>query len=526
MKRPNFLFIMTDQLRPDHTGFGGNGMVQTPHLDRLAARSRQFARAYCPTPMCGPSRSAIMTGRMPSANGSWTNAISLEQEANTFVRVLRQNGYQTGLIGKAHLQDFVKRTAVKGNMLNVAQSDLMRYPPQGEGRAVERPLPDGWDKHEQHWFHEQGYAPMPDDYYGFAHVELALSHDDRAEGHHYYWVKEQGGDPDAFGGRANALAQFPGWQQIWRSNTPPEFYTTSFVTERSIAYLQEAAQQDEPFFLVASYPDPHHPFGLPDPYYSMYDPAQIPLPESFYDPQTKGMPHFKRLIAERGKDAVGPFLFSCDEAQFRMATAVEYGAITFLDEAIGKLLQKLAELHLADDTIILFCSDHGDMFGDHGLMLKVGTHYQGATQVPLLIAGGGIVPGKTDSLAGLLDVGRTVLDLADCQPYRGMQGCSLRPILGDETAVVRDSVLIEEGYQADFLHVGCDLAMRTVVTADARLTLYEGTAQGELYDLKNDPLELNNLFDEPAHRPLRLEMTEKLLREMLAHRDLSRYPAS
>ena len=524
MKNPNFLLIMTDQLRLDHTGFGGNEIVQTPNLDKLAARSRQFDRTYCPTPMCGPSRSAIMTGRMPSANGSWTNAISLDQDANTFVRVLHQNGYQTGLIGKAHLQDFVKRTKVEGNMLNVAQKSLKRYPPQGEGRAVERPLPPDWDKHEKHWFHKQGPARMPPDYYGFSHVELALAHDDRAEGHHYYWVQEQGGDPDSFGGRDNALELFPAWKQIWRSNTPPEFYTTNYVTERSIAYLQKAATQDESFFLVASYPDPHHPFGLPDPYYSMYDPAQMPLPDSFDDPMTDGMPHFKRLLAERGKDSVGPFLFSCNEEQLRMATAVEYGAITFLDEAIGKLLQTLEELGAAENTIILFCSDHGDMFGDHGLMLKIGAHYQGAIQVPLLVAGQGIAPGQTDSLAGLLDIGRTVLDLADCQPYIGMQGHSLRPILEDETAVVRDAVLVEEGYQADLLQIGCDMTMRTLVTADARLTLYEGTPQGELYDLKNDPLELHNLFDKPEHMPLRLEMTEKLLRKMLAHRDLSRYP--
>ncbi len=522
--RPNFLLIMTDQLRPDHTGFGGNQLVPTPHLDQLAARSRNFTRAYGPTPSCGPSRNAIMTGRMPSANGSWTNALSLDPDANTFARVLQQHGYRTGLIGKSHLQDCINRTPGEGGMLDLSKTGMRRFPPQGEGRAVERPWPENWDQYERHRLHARKRVEMPEDFYGFGHVELTLTHNDQAAGHHAYWVRDQGGNPDTFGGRSNALETSPHWQQIWKSDTPLEFYTTSFVAERSIRYLEQGAGSDDPFLLVASFPDPHHPFAVPDPYYSLVDPAAVPLPETFYDPHEDSLPHIKRLLAERGKDALGPFTFSCSESQYRHAAAVEMGAIALLDEAIGRLLDTLDRLNQSENTVIIFCSDHGDMFGDHGLMLKFATHYQSTIQVPLLIAGPGIVPGETESLAGLLDLGRTVLDLAECPPYIGMQGHSLRPILEDPAAAVREAILIEEEYQADFLHIGQDLAMRTLVTADARLTLYEGLTDGELFDLQQDPLELTNLFNRPEGQALRLSMTEQLLREMLAHRDLSRYP--
>ena len=108
-QRPNVLFIITDQHRADHVGFGGNGVVRTPHLDALAARSTVFDRAYVANPVCMPNRSSIMTGRMPSAHGVIFNDRSLSPDATTFVGQLRDNGYRTALIGKSHLQHGMSR---------------------------------------------------------------------------------------------------------------------------------------------------------------------------------------------------------------------------------------------------------------------------------------------------------------------------------------------------------------------------------------------------------------------------------
>ncbi|MEM7332992.1 MAG: sulfatase-like hydrolase/transferase [Chloroflexota bacterium] len=529
MTQPNILLIMADQLRLDRTGFGGNPIVKTPNLDALAARGQVFTRAYCNSPSCGPSRNSLMTGRMPSANGSWTNALSLDWDSNTFVRVLRQNGYRTGLIGKSHLQDCIDRRPSQSgkNKLDLTKLGLIRRPPQGEGRAKAGPYVEAgqeWDKYERHWFHKEGKVTMPEDYYGFDTVELTLNHDDIPAGHHYHWIKEKGGDPEQIGGSDNALETFEPWGQVWKSNTPLEYYTTTFISERSMAFMDEAVAEKQPFFLTASYPDPHHPFGVPEPYYSLYNRDEIPIPETFQNQHEDGMPHLAKLASERGKNAMGPFTFSASLDQYREATAVEYGSITLLDEGIGRLMSHLETLGIADNTLIIFCADHGDLGGDHGLMLKFAAHYQGVLNIPLVIAGPNVSQGQTDSLASLLDVGQTILDVANCQPYIGMQGRSLVPILEDHQATVRDSVLIEESYQADFLNAGKDLCLRTLVTEDARLTMFHGLEDGELYDLGADPLETNNLYNKPEGQTLQNKMMAKLIQEMMAHRDLSRYP--
>lgn len=527
--QPNILLIMSDQLRPDRLGFGGNEIVKTPNLDALAARSRNFTRAYCNSPSCGPSRNSLLTGRMPSANGSWTNALSLQWDANTFVRVLRQNGYRAGLIGKSHHQDCIDRRPSKdgSNKLDMTKLGLIRRPPQGDGRAMLGAYTEAgqtWDQYEQHWLHKEGKVEMPDDYYGYDTVEVTLNHDDRPSGHHYYWIKERGGDPDRYGGEANAVETFPLWSQVWKSNCPLEYYATTFIVERSLAFIDDAVGEGRPFFLTASFPDPHHPFGVPDPYYSMYDRDTIPIPKTFFNQHEDGLSHMKRIADERGKDALGPFTFSASLEQYREATAVEYGAITLLDEGIGRILDHLEAKGIADNTIIIFCADHADLGGDHGFLLKFTAHFQGVLRIPMLIATPNIVPGDSDSLVCLLDLARTILDLASCQPYIGMQGGTLRPILDDATAEVRDSVLVEEAYQADFLDASKELSLRTLITENARLTIYHGLEEGELYDLVADPLETNNLFDRPEAEQLKISMLTKLVQEMIEHRDLSRYP--
>ena len=470
-----------------------------------------------------------MTGRMPSANGSWTNALSLQWDANTFVRVLRNQGYRTGLIGKSHLQDSIDRRPSEdgSNLLDLNKLGLVRRPPSGEGRAMQGPYAEAghdWDKYERHWLHQQGPVEMPEDYYGFDTVELTLNHDDQPAGHHAEWVRAQGGDPENIGGRHNALTTFEPWSQVWQSSCPIEYYTTHFIAERSAAFIDQSAQDEHPFFLTASFPDPHHPFGVPEPYYSMYDRADIPIPETFNNDHAGSLPHLKRLASQRGKDVRGPFTFSASVEQYREAAAVELGSITLLDEGIGRILEQLKARGLAENTVIIFCSDHGDLGSDHGLMLKFAAHYQGVLRIPLLMAGPGIDPGESTSLACLLDLGRTILDLAHSEPYIGMQGESLLPVMRDPTVQIRDRVLVEEEYQADFLGHGQDLAMRTLLTKDARLTMYHGLDLGELYDLSSDPLETRNLFALPEGQELKTEMMANLVQEMITHRDLSRYP--
>ncbi len=515
----NFLFIMTDQLRADHTGFGGNTVVNTPHLDRLAADSRQFERAYVPHPICTPSRCAILTGRMPTVNGSWFNSIPLDWDANTFVRVLRENGYRTGHIGKSHVQDMIPGALPPG-LSDVPET----HTPPGEGRAVNPKRDPDWDQWEMVPRHMREWVEMPKDYYGFDHVELVCGLSVRPGGLYLLWLRRQGIDPETVGGRDTSPDAYDGWQQVYKSSVPEEAYPTPYITSRAIDFLEKSKDQEEPFYLVASYPDPHHSFSPPGRYYDMYDPDSIPLPETFNDSHEDSMPHYRDMLAKRGEDKAGPFPFSLDEDQFRKAAAAEYGMISMIDDGVGELLAALDRLNLSESTIVIFMSDHGDMFGDHGIMLKHATHYDGVIRVPLLIKAPGVTGGKTDSLAGLLDLGKTVLDLAGCSPYIGMQGHSLTPLLNDQESSVRDAVLIEEDLPMDIEGYGSNTCVRTLVTQNTRLTIYACSDHGELFDLQNDPNEMNNHFAKPEGQELRMAMMEKLTREIIDHRDLGKFP--
>ncbi|MBC8194123.1 MAG: sulfatase-like hydrolase/transferase, partial [FCB group bacterium] len=467
----------------------------------------------------GPIRRSLLTGRMPSVHGAWDNGTPLDWDANTFVRVLRENGYQTGLIGKSHIQEMFEGKPPDAGPDMPSIKNL-----KGEGDAINPTWEEGWDQWEMGNRHRNEWVDIPEDYYGFDHVELICGHQDLPSGHYLHWVREQGLDDKEVGGPKHALKRFEDWNQVYQSSVPEELYPTSYVTKRSVEFLEQAEENDQPFFLFASYPDPHHPFTSPGHYYDMYDPKNIPLPESFYDPHLDSMPHVQKLIANRGKDHHGPFPCGIDEEQYRHATAVEYGSISMIDEGIGELLNTLKRLGLEEDTIVVFTSDHADMFGDHGLMLKHALHYQGVVHVPLLVKVPGMTSGKSNSLVSLLDLGQTILDLTGCPEYKGMQGHSIRPILEESTAKVRDRVLIEEGMPVDVTGQDTAYCLRTLVTDNARLTIYDGFEHGELFDLKKDPEEFNNLFAKPEGAALKAEMMEKLAYTMMSYTNYGKAP--
>ena len=505
--QPNVLLIITDQHRFDHTGFGGNTVVATPHLDALAARSTSFDEAFAANPICMPNRATILTGRMPSAHGTRTNGISLDWDAATFVRQLRRAGYHTGLIGKAHFQNM-------GN--GKAMVDMLR-PGWAERDAVEPRWPEGWDQLENEDRYRAGNVELPEDFYGFSHVELTVGHADVVSGHYVRWLIEQGIDPEVSQGPRPGQPAYDGWWQMWQPVLPAELHPTGYVGTRTRAFLDKAATDDRPFFLQCSFPDPHHPFTPPEGYWSMYDPADIELPSTFDDPHTASMPHLRAWRVGRGQEPpMIPVLpFAPTEEVFRHAAAAEYGCITFIDDTIGTILETLAVTGQAENTIVIFTSDHGEMFGDHGLMLKGAMHYRPALRVPLLVHDPAR-PGsqRCSSLVGSIDLAQTILDLTGTTPFEGMQGHSLRPLLDDPAASVRELLVVEEDEPFDLAMTGGPLRMRTLLTGDARLSIYRGTNHGELFDLTDDPDELTNRFHDPGREVRRGELFERLAREL------------
>jgi arylsulfatase A-like enzyme len=511
--RPNVLIVMTDQHRPDHTGFGGNEVLKTPHLDSLAERSTRFDRCFVANPICMPNRSSIVTGRLPSVHGTRYNGIPLARNSNTFMRVLRAAGYHTAYFGKSHLQNM-------GEAKQVSDA-IFANAPHDDAQIAEGP--PGWADWEDGERHKRERVTVPPDFYGLDEVDLTVGHSDLCSGHYYQWLLEQGADPEKLQGRSNALPHEALWNQVWRTATPAELYPTHYIADQTARFL-ERQHKDQPFLAFCSFPDPHHPFTPPGRYFDLYDPSQIELPASFHDSHERSPKHFRAMASLRGQQGARMAPWAPTAEQYREMAAAEYGMIAMIDDGVGQVLAALESSGLQKDTIVLFTSDHGDMFGDHGLMLKAGMHYEACTRVPLLISAPGKTPGVSRALASSLDLAQTILELTGQPEYLGMQGVSLAPLLDDPEARVRDHVLVEEDQMFDLAGIGDMLRMRTLITEEARFTVYRSSDEGELFDLEQDPDEMRNLYAEASGKALRSEMAERLARVQMQYADDSPRP--
>jgi arylsulfatase A-like enzyme len=528
-KRPNILFFITDQQRADYLGCAGHPVLKTPHIDSIAERGVCFTRFYVATPVCMPNRATLMTGRMPSVQGVRSNGSPLSVFYNTFVDALRAAGYATALVGKSHLQNFGPHPPI-----------LKRAPPRpgdlvlgAEFAEAKKAIPgDGpYDQeHPRRWQAGRDFS-MRLPFYGFEHVELCTGHGDEVGGHYYVWLKAKRLDADALRDRSNQLPHDYICPQAWRTPIPEALYPTPYIAEKSCEWLDHYAQGDrgKPFFLMTSFPDPHHPFTPPGRYWSMYDPKDMTLPPSF-DLGNRALARpITWALAQResGKsDLNGQAAFAVNEREAREAMALSCGMIAMIDDAVGRVLARLAALRLAEDTIVIFTSDHGDFLGDHRLLLKGPAHYEGITRVPFIWAEPGErAAGQSNALAGTLDIAATILDRVQVEPYNGIQGLSLLPLIdGSGSALARDSMVIEDDQQRAVFGLSSGARLRSLVTRRWRMTIAQGDPYGELYDLENDPHEIDNLFDEADHRAVRAELMEKLAYRQMELVDRSPLP--
>lgn len=518
-KRPNFLFIVTDQHRADHLGCYGNPIVQTPNLDDIAAKGQRWDRFYVANPICMPNRASIMTGRMSSLHGARHNGIPLSRDHTTFVELLKDAGYNTGLIGKSHLQSFTGLPATN------------QYEPQPGLHTPRQDLRDAYKRNRHSKDYDLEVVPdwnrpmadrIDDDFYGFDHVEIAADHADAASGDYLLWARSQNPEFDTLVGPGNALPDNRiNAPQAWRTAVPEELYSTSWIADRAQTWLADQAEEEAPFFLQMSFPDPHHPFTPPGKYWDMYDPADIPLPASFGNGDLPPI-HAMREAMENGtdpRDNQNPFTVTDDEA--RALIALTYGSITMIDDAIGRVLARLETLGLADNTVVIFTSDHGDYMGDHGLMLKLLLHFQGTIRVPFIWHD----PAQPEDgrvnadLGSSIDISATILARAGVQAFNGIQG---RDLMTEDPP---EAIIVEEDSQRPMIGFERPQRIRTIVTDRYRMSLRQGEDWHELYDLQKDPLELENRFFDPAFADTRHELTEIMLRRMIALQDRAPLPA-
>ncbi len=524
---PNILLIVTDQQQAKFLGCYGHPVLSTPNIDSISARGVRFERCFVAAPVCMPNRASLMTGRMPSVHGVRVNGIPLSAGQTTFVELLRAGGYRTAMVGKSHLQ----------NMLTVPpyiqrpRSAAGRAPPPPKLAEAQQRFPGRYDQElPERW--QGGQVPERANYYGFEHTRLVTGHGDGAGGDYLVWLEEQDAGYRELRGQSNALPADVKCPEAWRTAVPEDLYPTSYIAREAIEFLKQHTRKTDnsPFFLTVSFPDPHHPFTPPGRFWSLYDPADMQLAGNFY-PDENALPQVKyahdRLTTEGGP-AVGYGPTAVDARDAREAMALTCGMIAMIDDAVGRILAALRSIDPEEETVVVFTADHGDFLGDHGLLRKGPLHFQSLLRVPLIVATprSALHGQASTALASTIDISATLLDLAGLAPCNGMQGQSLAALLAGETESHREQVLIEEDAQSADLGWATAPRLRTLVSERHRLTIYDASPLGELFDLVEDPLEIRNLWNHEKARSLKFDMIERLARAQMDMADTSPWPTS
>lgn len=527
MSRANYVLFITDQHRADWLGCNGHPIVKTPNIDSIARGGVTFDRFYVASPVCMPNRSSLMTGRMPSVHGARANGTPLSRSAVTFVDVLREAGYSTALCGKSHLQTF---TGMPALMKPPAPKAGYKPVPPHLTEALRHDLksPSYDNESPQHWSKPGASVALP--YYGFEYIRLVAGHGDNVDGDYRSWLLER--EPKAMDmiGAANQLPHDYVCPQAVRTRLPAELYQTSYIAAQAREFIEKHKREspDKPFFLMVSFPDPHHPFNPPGKYWDMYKPDQFPVPEAFKRNDWVPPPHVAAVIKERedGKANLNSqFSFTTTAREAQEAAALTAGMIALIDDQIGTVLDTLRSTGLADDTVTMFTSDHGEHLGDHRLLLKGSEQYSQVLRVPFVwsdpAARNGQSPkaARASGIGSTIDISATILDHAKLQPYVGIQGRSLLPVIDGQDSAGRPAAFVQYDHQRENEAIGGVPRIHTLVDECWRLSVFDGVTWGELYDLESDPGEFRNLWDDPGHAAVKAKLMEQLLRIEIEHID-------
>jgi len=433
--RPNVLLIMADQLRPDWLGVAG-GPARTPHIDQLAESGVRFTHCYTNAPVCAPARVGLAAGLHPMRLGGLDNYVFLPVSRPTYYQHLRDRGYHVGCVGKLDL--------AKPDDFNGRDGDR----PAAYGFGFTRPIELEGKMHA-------GQHPEPRGRYGF-------------------WLEEQGLYQTFHEDYKRRMRN--GWSiDTADSPLPTEAFEDIHIGNESVRWIEEA-DPHYPFHLFVSFVGPHDPFDPPTEFAEHYRGAAMPEP---IPPADEAKPQWVRNRSAR-LERQGRTAEQIAEARRQYSAATEA-----IDVSVGRILDALDRKGLRDNTIILFCADHGEMLGDHGLYTK-NVAYEASWNVPLIATGPGIeATGTSDALIELIDVGATVCDLATGSTMPNVDARSFRPLLQGDTEAHRDDVVCQlRPFRAIF---------------DGRCKLIQNVNDAdELYDLQSDPDERENrIADEP-----------------------------
>lgn len=475
-KKPNLLFIFTDEQAANTMAAYGNELIKTPNLNRLAEKSTVFKNAYVTQPVCTPSRSTLLTGLYPHSSGCTANNIPLAEDTECFPEMGDFTDYKTGYHGKWHLGDEI---------------------------------------FEQHGFEE--WISIDDGYRPFYSEER----DQDAHSTYYHFLKEKGFKPD--------VKKEDGFQMFSRgfcARLPEEYSKPAFLAGEADRFLK--GNRDNPFILFVNFFEPHMPyFGPRD---DMYNPENIPLPPNFND-ESEDHPLKIKLLQEAYKEYGHSGLSLKTEEDWQKMIANYWGLVSQVDHYLGKILDSLEEYGLDDNTIIIYTSDHGDMMGSHRLLAKC-VMYEEAVKAPLLLKIPGLEKKDVYVPVSQVDLVPTLLEAMRQPQPEYLQGYSWLPFLKDKAPLQEEDVFIEwngsnNGIGSDKLgrvnklDVWQDMAtreeieetmtdpIRTVITPEGWKFNYSQREEHELYNLKKDPYEMNNLMGEESPELIN-ELIEKI----------------
>ena len=506
--RPSYILFITDQQRYDHLGCNGHPVLRTPNIDAIADEGVNYDRFYVASPVCMPNRSSLMTCRMPSSHGVRSLGIPLPHHNVTFVELMRAAGYDTALIGKSHLQNVTdwpdKLDAHVGR-------DGYAAPSEDLAVAVRSDLDNETYQYEREAFYADEDAKVPLPFYGFDRYDAVTRHGFNTGGDHARHVKAAAPEAFALRGRDNQFPHDYSCPQAIRIKVPEEHYSTSYIADRTCEFLGSRCGNPKPFFLMVSFPDPHHPFTPPGKYWDMYRPEDMEIPQA-YSATGWDVPDYV-TIAERNR-AADPSLgqksgysvaVSAREAQ--EARALTCGMIAMVDDAVGRIRAAAADAGIADNTVQIYTSDHGDHLGEHRLLFKGAEQYDSLTHVPFIWADPKGESGtRSSDLAQTHDIGSTILEHAGIEAAIGMQG----QVMSVAGGAGRESAHIQYETQRTQEAFGVRPRVHSIVHGQWRLSIYLGPCRNELFDLEADPGEMTNLWDSAAHAPVRAMLVEKL----------------
>jgi len=435
----NVLFVIADDLNADLGAYGAS--VASPQIDALAARGVRFERAYTQYPLCSPSRSSLLTGRRPDATGVLANPSSARPLS-------------------PHFRERLPATVTLPQLFKDNGWFAARV-----GKLYHYGVPN-----------HIGTASL-DDYLSW---DLALNprgHD--REIHDRIFTI---GQPGQFGGTLS-------W---WADDAPDAEQTDGRVAREAVTLLERFARERRPFFLGVGFYRPHTPFVAPRTYFDRYPAARVELPLLSDDDRTR-TPAAAYASARPEQDAM-------EDRLRREAIQAYRAATTFMDAQVGVVLSALDRLGLAGSTLVVFTSDHGYHLGEHGLWQKRSL-FENSVRVPLVIA----APGRrgngrsAGAVVELLDLYRTIADLAGLEPGAEIEGASLRAMLDDPGATVK---------QHAFSQSGDGYAVRT--PRWRYIEWSEGKAGRQLYDMDADPGETRNLASHTSHSAVLAELAQAL----------------